>query len=53
MNDFGVTRAPRCIVFGLGQLGALGALGRAARQLGRAALVCTDGRLRAEPVFAA
>ena len=50
MNDFGVTRAPRSIVFGLGQRGALG---RAAAQLGRAALVCTDARLGAEPVFAA
>jgi len=50
MNHFGVTRAPRNIVFGLGQRGALG---RAAAQLGRAALVCTDARLSAEPVFAA
>jgi alcohol dehydrogenase len=50
MNDFGLTRAPRAIVFGLGQRGALG---RAAAQLGRAALVCTDARLGAEPVFAA
>jgi len=50
MNDFGVTRAPRSIVFGLGQRGALG---RAAAQVGRAAFVCTDQRLSAEPVFAA
>src|SRR5215470_4499084 len=49
MNGFGVTRAPRSIVFGVGQRGALG---RAASQLGRAALVCTDQRLSAEPVFA-
>jgi alcohol dehydrogenase class IV len=49
MSDFGVTRAPRSIVFGLGQRGALG---RAASRLGRAALVCTDARLGAEPVFA-
>jgi len=50
MNDFGVTRAPRNIVFGLGQRGALG---RAAVQLSRVAFVCTDQRLSAEPVFAA
>ena len=50
MNDFGVTRAPRSIIFGLGQRGALG---RAGSQLSRAALVCTDARLGAEPVFAA
>jgi alcohol dehydrogenase len=50
MNDFGVTRAPRTIVFGLEQRKALG---RAAAQLGRAAFVCTDQRLGAEPVFAA
>lgn len=48
MNDFGLTRAPRSIVFGLGQRSVLG---RAASQLGRAALVCTDARLSAEPVF--
>ena len=50
MNTFGVTRAPRNILFGLGQRGALG---RAASQIGRAALVCTDDRLGAEPAFAA
>jgi alcohol dehydrogenase len=50
MTEFGVTRAPRNIVFGLGQRGALG---RAASQLGRTAFVCTDQRLAAEPVFAA
>ena len=50
MNDFGVTRSPRTVVFGMGQRGALG---RAASQAGRAALVCTDQRLSAEPAFAA
>ncbi|MDO9411837.1 MAG: iron-containing alcohol dehydrogenase [Pseudolabrys sp.] len=50
MNDFGLTRAPRAIVFGLGQRKALG---RIAAQTGKAALVCTDQRLSAEPVFAA
>jgi alcohol dehydrogenase len=48
MNDFGLTRAPRSIVFGLGQRATLG---RAASQLGRAAFVCTDARLSAEPAF--
>lgn len=48
MSNFGVTRSPRNIVFGCGQRHALG---RAASQLGRAAFVCTDGRLAAEPVF--
>src|SRR5690349_6014726 len=50
MIQFGVTRAPRNIVFSLGQRGALG---RAASQLGGTAFVCTDQRLAAEPVFAA
>lgn len=50
MNDFGLTRAPRAIVFGLGQRKALG---RIAAQTGKSALVCTDQRLSAEPVFAA
>lgn len=50
MNELGVTRSPRTIVFGLGQRGALG---RATSQAGRAALVCTDQRLSAEPVFSA
>jgi alcohol dehydrogenase class IV len=49
MNGFGVTRAPRSILFGVGQRGALGC---AASQLGRAALVCTDRRLSAELIFA-
>jgi len=49
MNGFGVTRAPRSIVFGVGQRAALGC---AASQLGRAALVCTDRRLSAELIFA-
>jgi alcohol dehydrogenase class IV len=48
MNDFGLTRAPRAIVFGLGQRRALG---RIAAQVGRTVFVCTDQRLSAEPVF--
>jgi alcohol dehydrogenase class IV len=50
MNDFGLTRAPRAIVFGLGQRRALG---RIAAQVGRTVFVCTDQRLSAEPVFTA
>ena len=49
MTDFGLARAPRAILFGLGQRRALG---RIAAQVGRSAFVCTDQRLSAESVFA-
>ncbi len=48
MTQFGVLRAPRSVVFGMGQRRALG---RAARELGRKAFICTDARLGAEPVL--
>ncbi|UJQ94733.1 iron-containing alcohol dehydrogenase [Mariluticola halotolerans] len=48
MNMFSALRAPREIVFGAGQRACLAAI---AQQLGKRALVCSDARLAAEPVF--
>ncbi|MCD2184632.1 iron-containing alcohol dehydrogenase [Rhizobium sp. GN54] len=46
--DYGVTRAPARLFFGPGQRRAIG---RAAADLGRKVLVCTDARLAALPVM--
>jgi alcohol dehydrogenase class IV len=46
---FGVMRAPHSILFGNGQRFALG---RVARSIGTRALICTDERQVADPVFA-
>jgi alcohol dehydrogenase class IV len=46
---FGVMRAPHSILFGNGQRFALG---RVARSIGTRALICTDERQAADPVFA-
>ncbi len=48
MSLFAALRLPREILFGAGQRHALGAV---AARLGTRALVCTDARLAAEPVF--
>src|SRR5690554_7214234 len=48
MTMFSALRAPREIVFGAGQRACLNTV---ARKLGTRALVCTDARLAAEPVF--
>jgi alcohol dehydrogenase len=45
---FGALRTPRQIVFGAGQRSLVGAM---ARELGTRALICTDERLAADPVF--
>jgi alcohol dehydrogenase len=47
---FGALRTPREIVFGAGQRSLLGTM---TRELGVRALICTDARMSAEPVFAA
>ncbi|RIX99724.1 iron-containing alcohol dehydrogenase [Aureimonas flava] len=47
--DYGVTRAPARLIFGAGQRKALG---RAAADLGKRVLVCTDERFAALPVMA-
>lgn len=48
MNSFSALRAPREILFGLGQRRALG---RVAQRLGTRALVCTDARLAGDSAF--
>ena len=48
MNNFGLMRSPRSILFGEGQRSALGL---AARTVGSRALICTDARLAADPVL--
>jgi alcohol dehydrogenase len=47
---FGALRTPREIIFGVGQRAMVGAI---AGELGTRALICTDARMSAEPVFAA
>lgn len=49
MTSFGLTRAPRAILFGAGQRHAVG---RTARLLGSRALICTDRRLAELPTLA-
>ncbi|MFD2252685.1 alcohol dehydrogenase [Pseudochelatococcus lubricantis] len=46
--DYGVTRAPARLFFGPGQRQAIG---RAARDLGRKVLICTDERLARLPIL--
>ena len=48
MNNFGLLRSPRSILFGECQRSALGL---AARTIGSRALICTDARLAADPVL--
>jgi len=48
MGYFGTIRAPRELIFGVGQRQSLG---RAAARLGKKALVVTDARLAADPDF--
>src|SRR5687768_7426693 len=50
MNLFGAMRLPRSVVFGSGQRAAIGSI---TAQLGRRALVCTDGRLGSDAQFKA
>jgi alcohol dehydrogenase class IV len=50
VDSFGVTRAPRMVLFGNGQRRNLG---RIARPIGKRALICTDVRLGADPELAA
>ena len=50
MTTFGALRTPREIVFGAGQRSLVGSM---VRELGTRALICTDERMSAEPVFAA
>ena len=47
MNNFGLMRSPRSILFGEGQRSALGL---AARTVGSRALICTDARLASDPL---
>lgn len=49
MTMFGALRLPRNLIFGAGQRGALP---RYARSLGKRALIVTDERLAADPMFA-
>lgn len=49
MSLFAAIRMPREVVFGLGQRRSLGTI---ARRFGAKALVCTDARLAADPLFA-
>jgi alcohol dehydrogenase class IV len=48
MHLFGVLRMPAAVLFGWGQRAALGAT---AARLGTRALICTDDRLSADPLF--
>ncbi|MEP6827044.1 MAG: alcohol dehydrogenase, partial [Aestuariivirga sp.] len=48
MNNFGLLRSPRSILFGEGQRSALGLV---ARTVGSRALICTDARLASDPVL--
>ncbi|WP_312796599.1 iron-containing alcohol dehydrogenase [Tianweitania sp.] len=48
-NDYGVTRAPSQLLFGVGQRRALG---RVASALGRSVLLCTDKRIAELPLLA-
>lgn len=49
LEDFGVMRAPRAILFGRGERLSLG---RVARPLGTRALICTDARFAADAAMA-